>query len=203
MADHPEKLADYYAVDKNRLFGNACIDEAVQTGKYKYELSIILGGYNKLDYIKQCVESLLRNIPEGLNYELILLNHGCSDGTKEYFESICPHKQLDIAVNGGGLGAISRIMEGEFGLGISNDTIITPGAIENLLVCIRSNPKVGWAVPATPNISNFQTIPAQYNTQEELDDFARRNNRLGPCRWEQRVRLCNPITMKERGPAGD
>lgn len=195
VADHPEKLADYYAVDKNRLFGNVYIDEAIQTGKYKYELSINVLAYNKLDYTKRCVESLLQNIPEGLNYELILVNHGSTDGTKEYFESIRPHKQLDVAVNGGGSGAAARITEGEFVLGISNDTIITPGAIENLLACIRSDPKIGWAVPTTPNVSNLQSIPAQYSTWRELVDFARRNNCADPCRWEQRVRLCNPITM--------
>lgn len=195
VADHPEKLSEYYATDKNRLFGNVYIDEAIETGNYKYELSISVLAYNKLDYTKLCVESLLENIPKGLNYELILVNHGSTDGTKEYFESIHPHKQLDIAVNGGGMGASSRIVEGEFGLGISNDTVITPRAIENLLACIRSDPKIGWAVPTTPNVSNFQTIPAQYSSQVELFDFARRNNDLDPYRWEQRVRLCNPIAM--------
>ena len=195
VADHPEKLPEYFAADKNRLFANAYIDEAIETGKYKYELSIGVLAYNKLEYTKQCVESLLKNIPEGLNYELILINHGSNDGTKEFFESIHPHKQLDIAVNGGGLGAITRIQEGEFTLEISNDTIITPHAIANLLACIRSDEKIGWVVPTTPNISNFQTIPAQYHTPEELLAFTQRNNCLDPYRWEQRVRLCNPITM--------
>lgn len=195
VADHPEKRQTYYAVDKNRLFANAYIDEAIETGKYKYELSIYVLAYNKLQYTKQCVESLLENIPEGLNYELILVNHGSNDGTKEYFESIHPHKQLDIAVNGGGLGASTRIWEGEFALEISNDTIITPHAIENLLACIRSDPQIGWAVPTTPNVSNLQAIPARYRTREELLGFAQQNNCLDPYRWEQRVRLCNPITM--------
>lgn len=195
VADHPEKLQDYYRKDKNRLFGNVYIDESMETGTYKYDLSIHVLAYNKLSYTRQCVESLLKNIPADLNYELILINHGSNDGTKEYFESIHPHKQLDIAVNGGGVGAVSRIVEGEFSLGISNDTIITPHAIENLLACIRSDPKIGWVVPTTPNISNFQTIFAQYNSLKELLAFAQRNNRLEPYRWEQRVRLCNPITM--------
>lgn len=201
VADHPEKLEEYYTIDKNRLFSNTYVDEAIQTGKFKYELSICVTGYNKLDYTKRCVKSLLQNIPEGLNYELILVNHGSNDGTKEYFESIRPHKQLDIAVNGGGLGSNARIAEGEFVLGISNDTIITPGAIENLLACIRSDPRIARAVPTTPNISNLQSIPAQYSTWEELVDFARKNNRLDPCRWEQRVRLCDPIAISRSSVA--
>lgn len=196
MEFHPEHLEDYLAKEYPLLYGNPYIDEAMQTGQYKYDVSLFVMAYNKLDYTKRCVESLLANIPEGLNYELILGNHGSTDGTKEYFESIHPHKQLDIAVNGGGIGALGRIVEGEFTIQISNDVIITPHAIENLLACIRSDPRIGWAVPATPNISNLQTIPAQYASDGELMLFAKKNNQQDACRWEQRVRLCNPIDIR-------
>lgn len=195
VADHPEKLSEYFAVDKNKLFGNAYIDEAIQIGEFKYKLSIVVLAYNKLDVTRQCVESLLENIPEDLSYELILVNHGSTDGTKEYFENIHPHKQLDIAINGGGMGAMSRIVEGEFTLSISNDVIIAPHVIENLLACICSDPSIAWAVPTTPNVSNLQSIPAQYSSREEFLSFTEQNNRSDPTRWEQRVRLCNPITM--------
>lgn len=196
VAGHPERLERYYAVEKNLLGGNPYIDEAIEAGHYKYDLSIYVLAYNKLGYTRQCVESLLANIPAGLRYELILLNHGSNDGTKEYFESIHPHKQLDIAVNGGGMFAVNRIVEGEFILQVSNDVIFTPHAIENLLACIRSDPKIAFAVPTTPNISNLQTIPAAYESPAELMEFARRNNRSDPYRWEQRVRLCNPIDIR-------
>ncbi len=196
VAEHPEHLAEYYASEKSLLGGNPYIDEAIETGHYKYDLSIYVLAYNKLAYTRQCVESLLANIPAGLRYELILLNHGSSDGTKEYFEGLHPHKQLDIAVNGGGVWAVNRIVEGEFTLEVSNDLIITPHAIENLMTCIRSDPKIAWAVPTTPNVSNFQTIPAAYGSSEELMEFAKKNNRSDPYRWEQRVRLCNPLCIR-------
>jgi len=196
LADYPERWSAYYAKEKSLLGGNSYIDEAIAAGHYKYDLSIYVLAYNKLDYTKKCVESLLDNIPTGLRYELILLNHGSTDGTREYFESIHPHKQLDIAVNGGGMFAVNRIVEGEFILQVSNDVIFTPHAIENLLACIRSDPKIAFAVPTTPNISNFQTVPAKYNTFEGMMAFAQQNNRRDPYRWEQRVRLCNPIDIR-------
>lgn len=195
IADHPKHLPEYQAHEQVRLYRNEYIDEALERGSFKYELSIYVLGYNKLDYTKMCVESLLANLPANLNYELILVNHGSSDGTKEYFENIHPDKQLDIAVNGGGAGAVYRILEGEFVLMISNDVVLTPHAIKNMLACIRSDPKIAAVVPTTPNISNLQTIPAEYSSLEELKDFAIKNNRLDPFRWEQRVRLCNPIQM--------
>lgn len=194
--DHPERLPEYEAHEQARLFTNEYIDEALERGSFRYDLSIWVVAYNKLDYTRICVENLLTNLPADLNYELILVNHGSSDGTKEYFESIRPDKQLDIAVNGGGAGAVYRIMEGEFSLMISNDVVVTPHAVENMLACIRSDPKIAAVVPSTPNISNFQTIPADYSSLEGLRDFALQNNRLDPFRWEQRVRLCNPIQMK-------
>lgn len=196
VAGHPERMKQYYETEKNLLGGNSYIDEAIETGHYKYDLSIFVLAYNKLEYTRQCVDSLLKNIPAGLRYELILLNHGSTDGTREYFESLHPHKQLDIAVNGGGMWAFNRIVEGEFTMQISNDVLILSHTIENLLSCIRSDPKIAFVVPTTPNVSNLQTIPANYNTLEELISFAQTNNRCDPCRWEQRVRLCNPIDIR-------
>lgn len=196
LTDHPEHLPEYNARERALLYGNAYIDQAIETGEYRYEVSLVVTAYNKLEYTQKCVESLLENLPDGLNYELILVNHGSDDGTKEYFESIRPHKQLDIAVNGGGVASIGRIVEGEFVIWISNDIIITPHAIENLLACIRSDPKILWAVPSTSNISNFQALPAEYSTMEELLEFARKNNQQDPFRWEQRTRLCNPIDIR-------
>ena len=84
------------------LSKNWYLEEAAQTGKYKYDVSVLILAYNHLDYTRRCVESFLQTVPPDLNYELILVNHGSSDGTKEYFEKIGPHKQLNIAVNGGG-----------------------------------------------------------------------------------------------------
>ena len=195
VANHPEHLPKYCAKEVGWLFKNEYIDEALERGSYKYEVSIFVLAYNKLEYTKMCVESLLANLPENLNYELILVNHGSSDGTKEYFESIHPDKQLDILVNGEISGATFRIVEGEFTLMISNDVIVTPHAVENMLACIRSDPKIATVVPSTPNISNLQTIPSEYSSLEELARFARQNNCLDSFRWEQRVRLCNPIQM--------
>lgn len=177
-------------------WGNSYIDQSIKTGNYLYEVSIVIMAYNKLDYTKLCLENLLKNIPKGLNYELILLNHGSTDGTEAYFKSIHPTKQLDIAVNGGGANAVGRIIEGEFAIFISNDVIITPNCIENLLTLIRSDSKIAWAVPTTSNISNLQTIDVQYNSSIEMQDFAVKNNVSDCFRWEQRARLCNPLDIR-------
>jgi len=189
------RMSNYYRNEKKILNTNVYIEEAEKSGLYKYELSIIVVAYNKLDYTKLCVGSILKTIPQNLNYELILINHGSSDGTKEYFESINPTKQLDIKVNGA-LGATSlRIIEGEYVIAFSNDIVAGENAIENMLRCMKENPGFGFGVPTTPNVSNLQTIPFEYSTVEEMREFCSKNNVYDPFRHEQRTRLCNPVSF--------
>lgn len=184
------------SINDEKLFINEYIEKYRLNNKYKYELSIIIIGYNKLEYTKLCVESLFKYIPEKINYELILVNHGSTDGTKEYFESISPTKQLDIFKNGGGLFSVNRIVEGKYTLLISNDVLITKNSIENMLECIESDENIAWVVPTTPNVSNLQTIKANYSSIEEMYNFSSGNNHSNRYKWEQRVRLCNPIDLK-------
>lgn len=189
------KIKEYYDHEIQLLAQNEYLLDAEESGNYKYELTILITAYNKLEYTKICVQSLLANIPKDVSYELILHNHGSSDGTKEYFESIKPTKQFDTKINGGIGKANQRIFEGKYILAISNDVVITKHAIENMLRCIRSDDSVGYIVPSTTNVSNLQSIDMNYTTLDEVLAFADRNNHYDIYRHEERVRLCNPLSM--------
>ena len=80
-----DKMQNYYDLEKKQLFGNTYVEDSEKNGNYKYELSIGVLAYNKLDYTKMCVESILQTVPSDVKYELILVNNGSSDETKEYF----------------------------------------------------------------------------------------------------------------------
>lgn len=193
---HSEREKYYYEKEIYELASNQYINAAVESGQFKYEVSFLILAYNHLDYTKLCVESLLKNIPKGLNYELILWDNGSTDETVSYFESVCPTKLIESRINWGGGGFARRAIEGKYTIAISNDVLITPHAIENMLSCMNNDDNIAWVVPSTPNISNLQTIPCEYRTWEELQDFAIQNNVENPFRWEQRTRLCNPITLE-------
>jgi O-antigen biosynthesis protein len=195
MVNRENGIQEYLQNDRAILYRNDYIDSAIESKQYKYEIAFVVVAYNKLEYTKLCVESLLRNIPSEYNYELILINHGSTDGTKQYFEKLNPTKLLDIKRNGGGIYAYARIIESEFVMQISNDVILTPGAIENMVACMKSDTKIGWVAPTTPNVSNLQTIEVKYSNLDELVEFGRKNNQTDHYRWEQRVRLCNPISL--------
>ncbi len=189
-----ERMEEYKS-DVPSLCANYYIDEAEETGNYKYDVAFIVTGYNKLDYTKMCVENLLKNIPKDLNYELILFNHGSSDGTYEYFQSVCPTKQLDLAINGGGYACVSRAIESKYCISISNDVIIGKNAIDNMLACIKSDERIAYVVPSTSSVSNLQSISANYNSLDEFYQFVEVNNVSDQFRWEQRTRLVNPISL--------
>ena len=195
VSGNKEKEEKYLNEEIYELAQNKYIENSVRTGEWKYDLSIIVLAYNKLDYTKKCVSHLMKHYPRYLRTELILINHGSDDGTKEYFESINPDKQLDIKVNGGGLTAISRIVEGKYTLSISNDVFIQRNTIKNLYECITSDPKIGYIVPSTSNVSNYQAIPCNYSTEKELEEFCKTNNIPNSDKREQRTRLCDPIGM--------
>lgn len=190
-----EKIKQYYEKEITRLTGNRYVEKSEKTGNYKYELSIRVLGYNKLEYTKQCMTAMKAFLPQNISYELILVNHGSNDGTKEYFESLHPDKQLDIAVNGGGLLAANRIFEGKYLLTISNDVLVLENAIQNMYEGICEDERIAWVVPATTNVSNLQAPERSFESLEDVKAYAHANNVRDAWRWEQKIRLVNPIDI--------
>ena len=190
------KEEKYYAEEFIQMGRNAYIDESMKTDSYKYDISIYVLAYNKLEYTKQCVDSIIKYTPNDINYELFFVNNGSNDGTQEYFESFKCNKEINIFENNfSDARAVRRICEGRYVLSVSNDVIVTENYLDNLITCIESDPKIAMVVPTTPNVSNLQTIPGQYSTLEEMHTFAKENNVSDPTRWEERTRLCNPLTF--------
>lgn len=162
--------------------------------EYPCDLLIKVRAYNQLNYTISCVNSIMENIPKGINTEVVVFNHGSSDGTKEYFENMDSIKVINVAVNGVMPGVTNKVISrGKHCLFVSNDIVIGKNAIENLYRCAIENKDYGYIVPTTPAVSNFQTIRADYKSLDGFEAFAEKNNVYDPKRHEQRSRLCNPI----------
>lgn len=73
--------------------------------------------------------------------------------------------------------------------------LVTENAISNMIKCMDSDENIAWIVPSTPNVSNYQTINANYTNMDEMYKFASVNNFSNSYRWEQRQRLCDPISL--------
>ena len=163
------------------------------------EVSILILAYNRLEKTRRCVESVLAHTA-GIEYELILLDNGSTDGTLEYFKQISyPHKKIiHISKNLGAAYSTLNISVDDFGRFVcflANDLIVTPNWLHNLLTCIKSDDRIGIANPVSSNTSNLQCVEFPYKTEREMQQKARQFNRSDPRKWEDRQRLITLGTL--------
>lgn len=163
------------------------------------EVSIIVQAYGRLEKTKRCIESVLKYTVD-IDYELILIDNGSTDGTLEYFHSIAWEKKtiLHIVQNIGSGYPVMMLGIKDFGRFIcilGNDVIVTKDWLKNLLTCIKSDPKMGMVVPVSSNISNFQEVDLPYHTYEQMQTMAAEYNCSDPKKWEERLRLITVATL--------
>nr|WP_319490055.1 glycosyltransferase [uncultured Caproiciproducens sp.] len=154
-------------------------------------VSIVVLAYNHLDYTKQCIDSLYRYTSH-IDFELILINNGSSDGTEAYFCSLpnaikisFPHNiGVDKAINYG-----FRMAGGKYTLNLSNDIVVTSNWLDNLIQCAQSDERIGMVVPVCGASSNNQQVDLGYHSLEEMQRLAKDYNISNPNLWEERVKL--------------
>lgn len=101
------------------------------------KVSIIIPVFNKIEYTRQCIESLLRNSGATYHYEIIIVDNASTDDTREYLSSL--DGVIRSIVNSENLGfacACNRGAEaarGEFLVFLNNDTVPQPGWLNGLL----------------------------------------------------------------------
>lgn len=174
----------------------------IESGKSLYDISICILAYNKLEYTKLCVEAVLKWIPRTLRCELIFVNHGSTDETKEYFEMLYPEKQINIQQNlADGVAYVlpALIAEGKYILIISNDVLLSRNAIPIMYSAMEKDSQIAYIVPTTTNIVNLQSIlPSEverYETVEIFQKIAANYNKEDKRKEESRVTLLNPLFM--------
>lgn len=163
---------------------------------YDYEVTIAVTAYNKLEYTKLAVESILQHTDlASLGAELLLIDNGSNDGTADYFATIPQAKVLCLPEPLGypatSLGALAA--RGRYYVHFANDIIATPRYLEGLLRCIRADSRTGMAVPLCNAMSSGQSIAVSYPDPRQdpngLVSFAAAFNRSDPLQWEERPRL--------------
>jgi len=154
-------------------------------------VSIIVTAYNQLNYTKQCIENLYKHTPN-IRFELITINNGSKDGTAEYFNSLPHKKKISFSENIGVDKAINygiHMSEGIYTLNLSNDIIVTQNWLENLIICMESDPRIGMVVPTSSYSSNIQQVNLQYDTIDQMHVEAEKFNISNPDMWEDKLRL--------------
>ena len=161
--------------------------------------SIIIPTCNKVNYLKECIESVQTYTPQP--YELIIIDNGSTDGTDRYLRSLRGIRYRINAGNLGFAGAVNQglmLARGETLLILNNDSVVTEGWLGNLQQCLHASPDHGIVGPMTNYISGDQLLEVGYGSMPEMQAFARSYNRSDPAVWQMTGRLTGFCMLMRR-----
>lgn len=188
---------------QNSLLRNREAMAAAHRGTSPAEVSIVVIAWNRLAKTRACIESILA-YTEDIDYELLLIDSGSNDGTLNYFRSLSYEKKKIIRITrnlGGGFPftCLNLTDIGNFMVFVANDIIVTKHWLKNLLACAKSDPRIGMVVPLASNVSNLQSYPLHFRSEQEMHEKAASFNHSDPRKWQERLRLItlSPLFKKE------
>lgn len=176
---------------KNKIIANL--------GDKSQLVSIYLLGYNRLEKTKNSLESLLKYTTD-IDFELVLVDNGSTDGTLDYFRSIeYSHKKIvRITKNMGFYDPAWDHLSGRYIVGIPNDVYVTKNWLANLLTCAASDDRIGMVVPVSSNVSNYQNLDIHFDTLDEMNEKAAQHNISDPRQWHERLRALPVVGLYKR-----
>ncbi|MFS0872905.1 glycosyltransferase family 2 protein [Paenibacillus xylanilyticus] len=171
-------------------------DEGVRQGQSSFGLvfegvSIIIPTYNQREYVLNCVSSVEKHTPAP--YEIIVVDNASKDGTAEaMLRKGGMVRVAALDVNRGFAGGVNQglmMARGRHIVVLNNDTLVTPGWLDNMMACLDSDPEIGLVGPVTNYIGGDQQIDVPYSEVEDMWSFARRHNRPDPDKHRMTERL--------------
>ncbi|OOM16255.1 glycosyltransferase [Clostridium saccharobutylicum] len=163
-------------------------------------VSVMVQAYNNLEkYTKTCVECILKYTTD-VNYELILVDNGSTDGTFEYFKTVNHPRKKIIRVTkniGAGYGGYQGYLNysSKYFVAIANDIYVTKNWLSNMVKCAMSSDKIGMINPCLDNVSNLQSVDLGYKDFDDMQQKAEEYNISDPKKWEERLRLITLGTL--------
>ncbi len=115
-------------------------------------VSIIIPTLNRIEKLKNCTQSIINN--DYTDKELIIIDNGSTDGTREYLESL-DTPRLKLILNPENLGLAKArnqgivASKGNYILFVDDDNILDIHLIKNLLAFFQDVPEAGIVSPKT------------------------------------------------------
>lgn len=143
------------------------------------EVSIIIVTWNALDYLKLCLQKIFQYTDESL-YDLIIVNNGSTDGTKDFLKTI----KAKVINNAENFGVVRALAQGEnlvrtkFILSINDDVVVSPGWLKDLLAAYKQYPEVKMLAPIKPSsqlIHPYKNINSRI-FWDEIKKFHKKNS---------------------------
>lgn len=173
--------------------------------KIKSDVTICIQAYNDIEKTKQCVESVIK-YTGNIDYDLLLIDNGSTDGTFEYFKSLNYEKVtiLRLTENKGSALPLQFVdigMFSEYVSFLSCDMIVTSNWLDNLMKVAKSDPRIGMVNPVSSNVSNHQMIDLNFSNLDEMQEKAAAFNVSNPQKWHEKIRMVTLAALYKKRPA--
>jgi GT2 family glycosyltransferase len=120
--------------------------QAFQEGALSPAVSVVIPNKDNLEFLQDCVRSVLADLPRGGQGEIIIVDNGSRDDSLDWISGLGePVKAIPLGRNAGFAAACNlgaRAALGGVVIFLNNDTVVTSGWSEPLVRCIKDNPEV-------------------------------------------------------------
>jgi GT2 family glycosyltransferase len=151
-------------------------------GHRTHDASIVVVAPDGLAFTRLCLESVLLSA-EDADLELIVVDNGSGDGTREYLTDLAERDSRVVAVrneeNRGFPAAVNQglaLATGDALVVLNNDTVVPTGWLSSLLRHL-DRPEVGLVGSTTNRCGNEAEVDSPYSTYGEMVELARRRGR--------------------------
>lgn len=109
-------------------------------------VSVVIPAYNNCDVTARCLQSVVDQWPETIATQLVVVDDASSDATAAIMAQL---PGIDYVRNGANAGFIrscnrgAAIARGRYLCMLNNDTIVTPGWLDELVIAAERDPSVG------------------------------------------------------------
>ncbi|MBQ7009468.1 MAG: glycosyltransferase family 2 protein [Ruminococcus sp.] len=193
---------EYRKVDSLFKAREEIISAYSKFSEIKSDVTIKIQAFNRLEKTKQCIESVLK-YTKGIDYDLLLIDSGSTDGTFEYFKSIKHDKVRVIRLSKNvsssfPLGLIPFTWISKYMVALANDLIVTENWLSNLIKVAESDEKIGMVNPISSNVSNLQMYNMKFDNYEDMHLKAAEFNKSDSSKWHERLRLITLGTLYKK-----
>lgn len=145
------------------------------------KVAIVILSYNSYEMTRFCIESIRQNnVPS--SYEIIVVDNASTDKSLEWLEQQRDVVLIKNSENKGFPYGCNQGIEAADPrsdiLLLNNDTIVFPNSLFWLRMGLYENERVGATGSVTNNAPHGQTISERFETIQEYEEYATRNNVL-------------------------
>ena len=139
------------------------------------KISIIVLAYGDPKLTNATINSLKSQGDTYPNMEIIIVDNGSPvESIKAMRDQIAKFDNVRIIENGENLGFAAgnnvglQAATGEYIMLLNNDTYVSPGSLQAMMLHLKNNPDIGAIGPLTNNIGNEAKLPIDYASMEEM-----------------------------------